>query len=146
MVLFGERVTARGRILLAATPDVETFLLLPEGTLLVAADPVQLFLHTHPGPPALPGTQLLLLHRAARTLLLAREDNRRQEGDTTHTHTHLETLGTLRHARRTHVTTVELHEAEPQFGWAAELRHCVVGAYYLLYMLWSEQSPLDHVD
>lgn len=73
MVLLCERVTARGRVFLAGAPDVGALLLLPEGTLLVAADPVQLLLHTHPGPPALRGTQLLL-QCAARTLLVARGD------------------------------------------------------------------------
>lgn len=85
MVFFRKRVTARGCVLLAATPDVAAFLFLPEGALLMAADPLQLLLHAHPGPAALRGTQLLL-HRAAWTLLLAREDNHRHaETQTTHT-------------------------------------------------------------
>lgn len=69
MVLFSKRLTARRRALLAARPDTETFLFLPEGTLLMAADPFQLLLHTHSGPPTLTRTQLLL-HSAAWTLLL----------------------------------------------------------------------------
>lgn len=77
MVLFGEGVTAGRRALLAATADAQTFLLLPQGPLLVAADPLQLLLHAHPGPAAL-GRAQLLLHRAARTLL----DGERRGGDT----------------------------------------------------------------
>lgn len=69
MVLSAERLAARRRALLAARPDTETFLFLPEGTLLMAADPLQLLLHAHSGPPALTRTQLLL-HGAAWTLLL----------------------------------------------------------------------------
>lgn len=71
VVVFGEGVTARRRVLLAAAADAQAFLLLPEGPLLVAADPLQLLLHAHPGPAAL-GRAQLLLHRAARTLLLGR--------------------------------------------------------------------------
>lgn len=62
-------LTARRRAVLAARPDSEAFLFLPEGTLLMAADPFQLLLHTHSGPPTLTRTQLLL-HGAAWTLLL----------------------------------------------------------------------------
>lgn len=69
MVLFSKRMTARRRAVLAARPDPETFLFLPEGTLLMAADPFQLLLHAHSGPPTLTRTQLLL-HSAVWTLLL----------------------------------------------------------------------------
>lgn len=75
MVVFIKRLTARGRALLAARPDTETFLFLPEGTLLMAADPFQLLLHAHPGPPTLSRTQLLL-HSAAWTLLLESTDTK----------------------------------------------------------------------
>lgn len=68
VVLLGEGVAASGRVLLAASPDAQAFLLLPEGSLLVPADPLQLLLHAHPGPAALHAAQLLL-HGAARTLL-----------------------------------------------------------------------------
>ena len=82
-------MTARGRVLLAAAPDTEAFLFLPEGTLLVAADPLQLLLHAHPGPAALCSTQLLL-NCTFWTLLLARDDDHRhtraqQKGIDTHT-------------------------------------------------------------
>lgn len=77
MVFFSKRVTAGGRVFLAATPDAEAFLFLPEGTLLVASDPLQLLLHAHSGPATLPSTQLLL-HRTAWTFLLARADNHRR--------------------------------------------------------------------
>lgn len=90
MVFFSKRVTARGSVLLAATPDAEAFLLLPEGTLLVAADPLQLLLHAHPGPAALRGTQLLL-HCAAWTVLLASRDNHRH-ARTPHRDTETQTI------------------------------------------------------
>lgn len=69
MVLFSKGLTARRLAVLAARPDSEAFLFLPEGTLLMPADPFQLLLHTHSGPPTLTRTQLLL-HGAAWTLLL----------------------------------------------------------------------------
>lgn len=74
MVFFSERVTARGCVLLAATPNAEALLLLPEGTLLVATDPLQLLFHAHPGTSTLPWTQLLF-HCAAWALLLPRQDS-----------------------------------------------------------------------
>lgn len=69
MVLFSKGLTARRRAVLAARPDARAFLFLPEGALLMAADPFQLLLHAHSGPPTLTRTQLLL-HGAAWTLLL----------------------------------------------------------------------------
>lgn len=69
MVLFSKGLTARRRAVLAARPDARAFLFLPEGALLMAADPFQLLLHAHSGPPAVTRTQLLL-HGAAWTLLL----------------------------------------------------------------------------
>lgn len=69
MVLFGEGVVTGRRVLLAAAADAQAFLLLPEGPLLVAPDPLQLLLHAHPGSAAL-GRAQLLLHCAARALLL----------------------------------------------------------------------------
>lgn len=68
VVLFGEGVTAGRRVFLAAATDAQAFLFLPQGPLLVAADPLQLLLHAHPGSAAL-GRAQLLLHCAARTLL-----------------------------------------------------------------------------
>ena len=68
IVFFRKRVAARDRVVLAAPADAETFFLLPQGTLLVAANPLQLLFDAHPGPAALRGTQLLL-HGAVWALL-----------------------------------------------------------------------------
>lgn len=84
MVLFSKGLTARRRAVLAARPDSEAFLFLPEGTLLMAADPFQLLLHTHSGPPTLTRTQLLL-HGAAWTLLLETTAMFKPHGTTTTT-------------------------------------------------------------
>lgn len=61
-------MAARKCVLLAATADAEAFFLLLEGPLLVAANPLQLLLYTHPWSATLPSTQLLF-DRAAWTLL-----------------------------------------------------------------------------
>lgn len=89
MVLFSKGLTARRRAVLAARPDSEAFLFLPEGTLLMAADPFQLLLHTHSGPPTLTRTQLLL-HGAAWTLLLETTAMFKPHGTTTTTPNYLQ--------------------------------------------------------
>lgn len=108
-------MTARWCVLLAATPDAEAFLFLPEGTLLVAADPLQLLLHAHPGPTALNGTQLLL-HRTAWTLLLARDMHEHHGVTQKETHT-----VNRRYQCQTNLTV-------PQFRRVADRRHGVVGS------------------
>lgn len=67
-----ERVAAGRRVLQAASPEAKRLLLLPEGALLVAANPLHLLLHAHPGPAAVHSAQLLL-HCAARSLLAKHE-------------------------------------------------------------------------
>lgn len=78
MVLFIKRVAARGCILLAATPDAEAFLFLPECTLLMTADPLQLLFNAHPGTTTL-ATAQLLFHRTTWTLLLINDGRQRYE-------------------------------------------------------------------
>lgn len=77
MVLFIKRVAARWCILLAATSDAEAFLFLPECTLLMTADPLQLLFNAHPGTTTLDTAQLLF-HRTTWTLLLT-NDGRYEE-------------------------------------------------------------------
>lgn len=72
VIVTSEGVTARRCVVLAATADASSLFLLPKGALLVAADPLQLLLHAHPGPVALYSTKLLL-HCTVWTLLTTQE-------------------------------------------------------------------------
>lgn len=72
VIVTSKGVTARRGVVLAAAADASALFLLPEGALLVPADPLQLLLHAHAGPVALHSTQLLL-HCTVWTLLTKRE-------------------------------------------------------------------------